>query len=213
MKKLMISALLMAASGAVLAVEGDVKAGESKAAACAGCHGAGGNSTVGTFPKLAGQHPKYVIKQLNDMKIDPAKSGRVVVEMGGVVPSLTEQDIADLAAYYGVQKIEGGAANKDLVVKGESVYRAGNKAKGLAACTGCHSPDGKGNNGAGFPALAGQHPEYIEKQLKAFRLAAEEPAAQGARVNDGEKKIMRDIASRMSDLEIKAVASFISGLR
>lgn len=212
MKKMMISVLMMAATGLVWA-EGDAAAGEAKVAVCAACHGADGNSAAPTFPKLAGQHPKYTAKQLNDMKVDPAKGGRMVVEMAAIVANLTDQDIADIAAYYGAKTIQGGAVDPDLRAKGESVFRAGNKAKGLAACTGCHSPDGKGNNGAAYPALAGQHPEYIEKQLKAFRLAAEEPSAQGARVNDGEAKIMRDIASRMSDLEIRAVASFISGLR
>lgn len=100
-----------------------------------------------------------------------------------------------------------------MAEKGESVYRAGNKDKGLAACTGCHAPDGKGNKGAGFPSLAGQHADYIEKQLRAFRQGSEEPKAQGSRVNDGESSMMRDVASRMSDLEIRAVSSYISGLR
>lgn len=203
----------MALTGSVYAIEGDAKAGEAKVAVCGACHGADGNSAAPNFPKLAGQHAKYISKQLNDMKVDVAKGGRMVVEMASIVPSLSDQDIADIAAYYSTKTIQGGAASKDLLVKGESVFRSGNKAKGMAACTGCHSPDGKGNNGASFPSLAGQHPEYIEKQLKAFRLAAEEPEAQGARVNDGDKKIMRDIASRMSDLEIRAVASYISGLR
>lgn len=211
MKKLMMSVLLIAATSVVFA-EGDAKAGEGKAAVCAACHGADGNSAAPNFPKIAGQHPKYVSKQLNDMKVDVAKGGRMVVEMAAIVPALTQQDIDDIAAFYAGQKIQGGAANPDLVAKGEKVFRGGNKAKGMAACTGCHSPDGSGNNGAGFPALAGQHPEYIEKQLKAFRLAADEPAAQGARLNDGDARIMRDVASRMSDLEIRAVASFISGL-
>jgi cytochrome c553 len=212
MKKLMMGVLLMAATTAVYA-EGDAKAGEAKVAVCAACHGADGNSAAPNFPKLAGQHPKYTAKQLKDMKVDVAKGGRMVVEMTAMVSALTDQDIADMAAFYGAQKIQGGAANPDLVAKGESVYRAGNKTKGMAACTGCHSPDGSGNNGAAYPALAGQHADYIEKQLKAFRLAAEEPTAQGARLNDGDARIMRDIASRMSDLEIRAVASFISGLR
>jgi cbb3-type cytochrome c oxidase subunit III len=212
MKKLIIGAVLMVAAGSVFA-EGDVKAGEAKIAVCTACHGADGNSAAPNFPKLAGQHPKYTAKQLQDMKTDVSKGGRMVVEMAAIVANLSDQDIADIAAYYGVQAIQGGATDPELVAKGEQVYRAGNKDKGMAACTGCHSPDGKGNNGAAFPALAGQHAEYIEKQLKAFRLAAEEPQAQGARVNDGDAKIMRDVASRMSDLEIRAVASFISGLR
>ena len=211
MKKLIVSVLMIAAAGSSWA-EADAKAGESKVAMCAACHGPNGNSMIPNFPKLAGQHPKYIAKQLIDMKTKPEQGGRVVAEMAAIVPGLSDQDINDIAAYYGEQAIQAGQAKADLVAKGESVYRAGSKAKGLAACTGCHGPDGKGNKGAGFPALAGQHAAYIEKQLKAFRLGSEEPNALGARINDGDTRMMREVASRLSDLEIKAVASFISGL-
>lgn len=212
MKKLIVG-ILMAAAASVAVAQGDAAAGKGKTAVCAACHGADGNSAAPTFPKLAGQHPKYLAKQLHDMKKKPENGGRMVPEMAAIVSGLSDQDIEDIAAYYGSQTIQGGAAKADLVKKGESVYRGGNQATATPACTGCHTPDGKGNKGAGYPALAGQHAEYIEKQLKAFRLAADQPAADGARVNDGDTRIMRDIAARMSDLEIKAVASFISGLR
>lgn len=211
MKKL-IAGLLMLAMASIALAEADPKAGESKVALCAACHGPNGNSVVPLFPKLAGQHPKYIGKQLRDMKIAQDLGGRTVPEMVAIVAALGDQDIADIAAYYGEQAISNGQAKVELVKKGESIYRAGIREKGLPACTGCHGPDGKGNNGAGFPALAGQHSDYIEKQLKAFRVGAEEPGVTGARVNDGEKRMMRDIASRLSDLEIKSVASFISGL-
>lgn len=211
MKKLIVSILMITVANIALA-EADAKAGEGKVALCAACHGPNGNSMIPLFPKLAGQHPKYIAKQLADIKTASIQTGRVVPEMTAIVAGLSEQDIADIAAYYGEQTIVAGQAKTDLVAKGESVFRGGNKSKGLAACTGCHGPDGKGNQGAMFPALAGQHADYIEKQLRAFRLAAEEPDAPGARNNDGDTRMMREVASRLSDLEIKAVASFIAGL-
>lgn len=212
MKHLILGTLILCASSVSFAA-GDASAGKDKAAVCAACHGADGNSAAGAFPKIAGQHPKYIIKQLKDMQSKPEHGGRMVPEMTSLVKGMSEQDMQDIAAFYAEQVIVGGAAKQDLVAKGESVYRAGNKAKGMAACTGCHAPDGKGNKGAGFPSLAGQHADYIEKQLRAFRQGSEEPSAQGSRVNDGEASMMRDVASRMSDLEIRAVSSYISGLR
>lgn len=212
MKKLILSALILAASPWVLAT-GDVDAGKAKSATCAACHGADGNSPAGAFPSLAGQHVNYTIKQLKDMKVAKEQGGRPVAEMAAFVPGLSDQDIADLAAFYAAQKPKGNSTKAELLEKGESVYRSGNLAKGVAACTGCHSPDGKGNKGAAYPLLAGQHADYIEKQLRAFRTGAEEPNAGNARINDGDTRIMRDIAANMSDLEIRAVASFIAGLR
>lgn len=211
MKKLIVSALMLVAVHSAMAA--DAEAGKAKAAVCSACHGADGNSVVPDFPKLAGQHATYILKQLKDMTVKPAEGGRAVPQMTGIVAGLSEEDMANLAAYYSKQTMQGGAAKADLVEKGESVYRAGNQETGVAACSGCHGPDGKGNNGATYPRLAGQHAAYIEKQLKAFRLGAEEPKAQGARVNDGDSAIMRQVAAHMSDLEIRAVASFIAGLR
>lgn len=211
MKKLIASVLMMAAAHGVMA--GDAAAGKAKTAVCAACHGADGNSAVPNFPSLAGQHASYTLKQLQDMTIDVSAGGRQVPEMTGIVAGLSAQDMADIAAFYAGQKAKGNVTKADLLEKGESVYRAGNESRGVAACTGCHGPDGMGNKGASYPRLAGQHADYIEKQLKAFRLGAEEPKSQGARINDGDNRIMRDIAANMSDLEIRAVASFIAGLR
>ena len=212
MKKLIVSVLMMVAAGSAIAA-GDAAEGKNKVAVCSACHGADGNSPAPNFPSLAGQNEKYIIKQLNDVKAGPEKGGRMIAEMTGIVAGLSDQDIADIAAFYASQTIQGKAAKADLVAKGEAVFRGGNLRKGVAACTGCHGPSAKGNKGAGYPALAGQHAAYLEKQLKAFRLAADEPRAQGARINDGDTRIMRDIASGLSDLEIRAVASYISGLR
>lgn len=208
MKKLLLTSLFCAFAPFVFA-KADAQAGQAKSATCAACHGADGNSVVALWPRLAGQHASYLVKELKDIQ-----SGlRPVPEMAPFVKDLTEQDMQDIAAYYSQQVSQGGVAKAELVEKGEKIYRGGNRDAGIAACSGCHGPDGKGNKGAVYPRLAGQHAEYVEKQLRAFRTGAEEPEASSARINDGDSRIMRDISHRLSDLEIRAVASFIAGLR
>lgn len=194
---LSVSAAL-AAPGALAA--GDASAGKSKASTCAGCHGADGNSANPIWPKLAGQHAGYTVKQLQDFK----SGARENATMKPMATALSEQDMQDLAAYYTAQQIQYGEADPALVDQGEKLYRGGNKASGVSACMACHGPAGKGNPAANFPALAGQHAEYTAIQLKAFR--------SGARANDY-GGMMRNIASRMTDAEIEAVASYIQGLR
>lgn len=217
--------LFIVVEGAVVqsaAAAGDVAAGATKAALCGACHGADGNSAVPNFPKLAGQNEKYLLKQMHDIQAwdketNPAKkatTGRAVVEMTGLLIPLADQDLADIAAYFASQntQLSGSQAlevqvNSGLKVNGlelgAKVYRAGNLANGIPACTGCHSPDGKGNAAAGYPRVSGQHADYIEKQLTNFRA--------GNRTNDAEMT-MRTIADKLSDAEIKAVANFIAGL-
>lgn len=187
---------------------GDAEAGKAKSAVCAACHGADGNSAAGMFPKLAGQGERYVIKQLADMKAGK----RNVPQMTAFLATLTEQDYADLAAYFAGQKIKLGAAKADLVEAGRDIYRAGNAASGVPACSACHGATGAGVAEAGFPALGGQHAEYIEAQLKAFRAAGRGDETGAKRDNDGDTMPMRGAAARLSDSEIKAVASYISGL-
>jgi cytochrome c553 len=178
----------------------DIEAGKNASAVCAGCHGANGNSTIGSFPKLAGQGAKYLVKQMNDVK----SGARPIVEMTGILDGLSAQDFNNIAAFYQSQTMSGGQAKKDLVEKGESLYRAGNPATNVAACAACHLPTGAGVELAVFPALAGQHADYIAKQLKNFR--------SGERANDGDSRVMRSVAARLSDKEIEALASYISGL-
>jgi len=179
---------------------GDVEAGKAASATCAACHGADGNSMVANFPKLAGQGAKYLVKQINDIK----SGARPVLEMTGLLDALSSQDIENLAAYFQSQKSSPGQAKKELVKKGEVLYRMGNPATKVAACTACHGPAGAGVDLAVFPGLAGQHADYIASQLKKFR--------SGERNNDGDTRMMRSVASRLSDKEIEAVASYISGL-
>ncbi|WP_417695586.1 c-type cytochrome [Pseudomonas sp.] len=201
MNKLIVSLLLTLGISGVAHAAGDAAAGQAKAAVCGACHGPDGNSMAPNFPKLAGQGERYLIKQLKDIK----DGKRVVLEMTGLLTNLNDQDLADMAAYFASQKGSVGAADPKLVARGEALFRGGNLEKGLPACTGCHSPDGKGNAAAGFPHLGGQHAQYVAKQLTDFRKEVD------GRNNDGEA-MMRTIARKLSDEEIAAVASYIQGL-
>lgn len=198
--------ILMAVMGALLGftatalADGDAAAGKQKSTPCAACHNADGNSTNGQWPKLAGQHAVYLVKQLQDFKA----TRRVNAIMNGMAAPLSEQDMQDLAAYFSSQTMTPGEADPALVDQGRDLYRGGNLNSGVSACAGCHGPTGQGNPAAGFPVLAGQHAEYIETQLKAFRSMQ--------RANDP-GQMMRNIAAKMTDAEIQAVASYIQGLR
>lgn len=194
------------------AIKGDASAGKAKTAACAACHGADGNSMAPTFPKLAGQGERYLFKQLKEIN-RPDKKGNIirsVPTMMGQTESLSDQDLADIAAYFAAQTGSTGQAKSDLVAKGAEIYRGGIRSKGVPACAACHNPDGSGVAAAGFPRLAGQHADYIAASLKAYR-AAQDGDPNG-RSNDGDTRPMRVIAYSLSDSEIAAVASFISGL-
>jgi cytochrome c553 len=174
---------------------GNPEEGKEKAAACGGCHGEDGNSAAPIFPKLAGQHPSYLYKQLNDFKTQK----RIEPTMNAMAEPLTEDDMQDIAAFYSSQKpaIETGAAN----AAGEKLFRAGNHETGVPACTGCHSPDGSGNPQANFPMLRSQYAAYVEKTLQDFKA--------GERGNDM-NAMMRTVAAKLSEAEITAVAEFIA---
>jgi cytochrome c553 len=209
MKKLVIGlSLMLGCAGSALA--GDASAGKDKTVVCGACHGVDGNSVVPTFPKLAGQNERYLIKQMQDIKNDD----RPVPTMAGQLIGMSDEDIADIAAYYASKTGSGGQADPTKVEQGAGVYRGGVSATGVAACAACHGAAGGGNAPAGFPALAGQHADYIADQLRRFRTGAENTLAQNSagRTNDGDARMMRDVAYRMTDNEINAVASFIAGL-
>ncbi|MDO6562445.1 c-type cytochrome [Amphritea sp. 1_MG-2023] len=199
MNKLLIAILASVSIISVAHAAGDAAAGQGKVAVCGACHGADGNSAVGNFPKLAGQNERYLLKQLQEIKA----GDRQVVEMTGLLTNLNDQDLADIAAYFASKNIQIGAAKADLVEAGEKIYRAGVESKGVAACTACHGAQGKGIASAGYPSLGGQHAQYVETQLKNFRV--------GTRNNDPQA-MMSTIAAKLSDKEIQAVASYIQGL-
>ena len=172
---------------------------------CAACHAADGNSPTPANPKIAGQIVEYTHKQLMDYKAQggkkPARDNPI---MTGMVANLSEADMKGLAAYYGGQKLKpAAAADKDLAAAGQKLWRGGNAASGIPACAGCHGPNGAGIP-AQYPRVAGQYAEYIVAQLKAFK--------EGARANDP-NGMMRGVAARMTDREIRAVAEYAAGLR
>lgn len=202
-----VAAALVVLAGPVMAQQpvGDPAAAQKIAAeVCTACHAADGNSTTPANPKLAGQHPAYLFKQLKDFK--PAgegkKAARVNPVMAGFVATLSEADMRNLAAFYGGQALKPTAArNKELVELGREIYRGGIMAKGVPACSGCHGPTGGGIPDQ-YPRLSGQFADYTESQLAAFQT--------GARANHAP---MMQIAERMTAREIKAVSDYIAGLR
>jgi cytochrome c553 len=179
---------------------GDPEAGKLKSTQCAACHGADGNSVNPEWPKLAGQHADYLVKQLSYFE----KGERENATMKPMANVLDEEGREDVAAYYALQKVKTGAADPELVELGEKIYRSGNPESGVAPCMGCHGPNGAGNPAALYPALRGQHAKYTENQLHGF--------AEGKRVNENAKKMMQILAARMTNREIRAVASYIQGL-
>jgi cytochrome c553 len=196
-------ALLAVACPAVETYAGQpdpAKAQQIATQVCAACHGADGNSAIPVNPNLAAQIPEYTAKQLANFK----GGQRANAVMSGIAATLSAEDMASLSDYYAGQAAKPGAANdKELALAGESLFRGGNPANGLPACSGCHSPDGVGIPKQ-FPRLSGQHALYTIAQLRAFR--------SGERANDA-NKMMRMIAGRMSDAQMQAVAEYISGLR
>ena len=199
MKKLFVCVMIGIGWMSFAYAAGDAVSGQGKVAVCSGCHGADGNSMIPSFPKLAGQGEVYLVNQLKDVR----DGARNVPQMMGILTGRTDQDLADMAAFYSTQEVTVGATNPNLLDLGRQIYRAGIAEKGVAACTACHSPTGAGNAQAGFPALGGQHSDYLIKQLKAYRTETR---------TNGQAKLMQQVAALLSDKEIDAVASYMQGL-
>ncbi|MGJ7461349.1 c-type cytochrome [Halomonas sp. MA07-2] len=205
MRKLLASlAITMGAVGAAhadLEADADAAAGREKAQSCAACHGQSGVSPASAFPHLAGQQVSYTAKQIMDIR----DGHRVVPQMAGQVDNFSDQDAWDVAKYYAEQDANLGQADPDtaLLERGEELYRAGDMAKGIPACAACHTPTGAGVGSAVYPALSGQFAEYTVSTLQAF--------AAGERANDP-ANMMRDIAAKMSDDDMEAVANYVLGL-
>ncbi len=180
-------------------VKPDLAKGEASfAGACAACHAADGNSAIPVNPKLAQQHPEYLVKQLTEFK----SGKRANAVMLGMAATLSDEDMKNVAYWLGNQKATPGAAKeKEMVALGERIYRGGIADRQVPACAGCHSPNGAGIP-AQYPRLSGQHADYAVAQLTAFR--------DGTRQNSLQ---MTQVAAKMNDREIKAVADYIAGLR
>jgi cytochrome c553 len=180
--------------------EGSKEAGQTKSATCMACHGADGNSVNPEWPNLAGQHPKYILEQLNAFKAGERKNDL----MSPMAMILSDEDMADLAAYFSSQPIKGGETDPSMLAAGQRLFRGGNVSTGVAPCSGCHGPDGRGNPLAGFASIQGQHAVYVAAQLRAFRA--------GTRTTDP-NQMMRNVAALLSDEDIDALASYVQGLR
>ncbi len=179
---------------------GDISRGEELSGSCAACHGADGNSDNPEWPNIAGQGKRYLFEQLKAYQTGDRENA----VMAGQVSDLDEQDMRDLAAYYAsLEPGVAGGVDPELRERGEDIYRGGIPDKGVAACMACHGPAGAGMAGAGFPRVGGQHAQYTAEQLRKYR--------DGDRDTD-RNRMMRDVAERLSDDEIEAVSSYLSGL-
>lgn len=185
---------------------GNAEAGKSKVEACVACHGTDGNSMIDMNPKLAGQHEKYLAKQLRDFRAaaqSGGKEGRNNAVMNGMAAGLSDQDINDIAAYYASMKITEGSTPENVVEEGQKLYRAGDKERNITACMACHGPKGNGMGLANFPKVSDQHAAYIKAQLELFR--------SGERANDL-NGMMRDIAAKLTDKDIDILSKYLGGL-
>tara|TARA_R110000744_G_scaffold253826_3_gene369548 strand:+ start:6654 stop:7289 length:636 start_codon:yes stop_codon:yes gene_type:complete len=204
MMGLLVSVFLGLSAGAMAA--GDIEAGKTKSVACGACHGADGNSMIDMNPKLAGQHADYLVKQLQEFKLASqtgGEEGRNNAVMNGMAAALSEQDMQDIAAYFSSQTAKEGEAPEDAIAAGSKLYRGGDLARGITACTACHGPRGNGTSLSGFPDISGQHTTYLKAQLEAFR------SGQRANSHNG---MMADIAKRLSDQDIDVLSKYIAGL-
>jgi len=200
MKYLAAAALLLLGTSGGVVAAGDPAAGETKAAACAGCHGADGNSINPIWPNLAGQGSNYIAKQIHDFKAGRREDPL----MTGMAMAVQDADVDDVAAYFASKSVKATTPVKpELVDNGRALYTGGNPATGVTACIACHGPTGNGNTPAKYPALRSQHAVYTIKQLQTFR--------DGTRDNDP-NAMMRNIAVLMSEEEIEAVAMYLSTL-
>lgn len=181
---------------------GDAEAGKGKAAACGGCHGMDGNSMVPTFPKLAGQNEKYIVKQLQAFKANKGRQNEIML---GMAAGLSDQDMSDIGAYFQRQTVSSAApADESKLSHGRELYKGGNLVTKMPACQACHGPTGAGNPGTGYAQIGGQYADYTKAQLLAFK--------NGDRTTD-DKAMMRNIAKMMSDKEIEAVSQYIASLK
>lgn len=189
-------------SNPAMCTVGDPKEGQKKSEVCQACHGVDGNSTVPAWPKIAGQGEAYLVKSLKEFR-KGQQGARFDPTMFPLTQNLSDRDIEDLAAYFASQKMSEGAAQADLVALGEKIYRGGDFGRNVPACAACHGAKGEGNEPAKFPRLSGQNVDYTLTQLKKFKDNSRKDDPNG---------IMRDIAKRMTDDEMKAVSSYVSGL-
>jgi cytochrome c553 len=187
----------------------NLEAGAQKAAVCGACHGINGNSVTPEWPNLAGQHADYVVEQLHLFKgmvrANPVMQSQAVL--------LSDQDMADLAAYFHSQTLTGLEADPALYKAGEKLYRGGDVKRGIPACSACHGPSGTGVGPARWPQIRAQHSLYVANQLTAYRARTRYAVVDGQPAPPANAAMMYVIAGRLTDEDIKALAAYVQGLR
>ncbi len=201
-----LGSTVWAANGFAAGTKGDPAAGKDKAALCAGCHGDDGNSMVAEFPRLASQYEQYIVKQVLDFQKGHRANNDTMAGMAATIADV--QDAKDIGAYFQGQKMAKepiAPVDKKLVDQGKKIFQEGNPKTGVYGCVNCHGQNGKGKSPdvSVFPVIGGQHKDYIVKQLKDFK--------EGRRSNDP-ANMMTDIAKKLSDQEVEAVANYLSSL-
>jgi cytochrome c553 len=197
---LFVAALVALLPQGIVFANGNAETGASKAAVCSACHGPNGHSVNGIWPNLAGQHASYIVEQLKSFR----SGQRVNPVMAPLVGTLTDADIDDIAAYYASQTESGLEADPSYWRAGEKIYRGGVRERNVPACISCHGPTGRGNAPGKYPALRAQHAEYSLKQLRDYK-------SQDRKT--GPANIMQTIAGRLTEEEMRDVASYVQGLR
>jgi cytochrome c553 len=206
MKKLCLLVCMSLGLSAAAVAKGDAEAGKAKSAVCAACHGPDGNSMIDMNPKLAGQHEKYLVKQLTEFKLASqtgGEEGRNNAVMNGMAAPLSTQDMEDLAAYFSSQEATPGETPEQYIEAGKALYQGGDEERGITACIACHGPQGNGSSLSGFPDISGQHATYTASQLKSFRSGQRHNSMNG---------MMRDISMKLTDEDIEILSNYISGL-
>lgn len=195
------AALIAATSPVIVSADGNAEAGAAKAAVCSACHGPNGHSINPLWPNLAGQHANYTFEQVKAIQ---KGEKRVNPTMQPLVANMSDEDIRDIAAYYATQTEAGLEADPSYWKSGEKIYRGGIAQRNVPACVACHGPIGRGNEPGKFPALRAQHAQYTLKQLEDYKSGARKTGPGG---------IMQTIAGRLSEEEMRDLASYIQGLR
>lgn len=198
---MLVAAGQVHAETVVHAQPGDAKAGETKAAVCGACHGADGNSSLAMYPKLAGQNEAYIARQLAQYK-SGKRNNPIMMPFAA---TLSPQDMADIGAFFATKQPSPNQADEAYVARAQQIYRAGDAALGVPACMACHGPDGRGMAGSAYPQLSGQWADYVQAKFAEWRAGT-------AWGDDDHAKIMPDIARRLSDNDIAALASYAQGL-
>lgn len=199
MNKLLVAAIAALSISHFAQAQGDIEAGKTKSATCTACHGADGNSPSNLYPKIAGQHATYLVKQLQEFK----SGERQDAVMAGMVAGLSEQDMQDLAAYYESQTTTPETVSPETAEAARKFYMGGDIERNIPACTACHGPRGNGLALAVFPKISGQHPAYSKTQLEKFRSQQRHNDMNG---------MMRDVAGKLTDQDIKLLSEYISAL-